>query len=284
MDLLTHRYWHLGFSGFTRNDQRASADLLGLAQPGDLVLRDLGYFVLGILQKFHQQGIWFLSRLRLDLRILDPNTGQDFKLLRRLRRFGSLDASVLLGHDNPLPVRLVALPLPPSVAAERRRRAKANRDRRLNPSKERLALLGWQIFVTNTSATQLKTQDIAHLYGQRWRIETIFKAWKSHFSLGHIRHDASLPQVQALVFARLIFILLVQAIYYPHLQQMAWKLSGSFLSFLKLADLMSTLSAALFTNLLARADPTLLQEALCKHAAYDKRNRPNLLQKLSCLG
>ena len=56
---------------------------------------------------------------------------------------------VLIGASQKLPVRLVAQMLPQEIAAERRRKAKANRDRRCKPSKASLTLLGWEIFITN---------------------------------------------------------------------------------------------------------------------------------------
>jgi hypothetical protein len=284
MDLLSHQLLHFGFSGFTRNDQRASADLLDWVQPADLVLRDLGYFVLEVFEQFLSRGVFFLSRLRMGLKLLDPDSGRELNLLRQLRRLHSLDIPVLLGRKARLPVRLVALPIPPAVAAERRRKAKANRDRRWTPSKEHLALLGWQIFITNTSTSELSPQTIAQLYSQRWRIETIFKAWKSHFSLNHIHPEVSLLELQAMIYGKLIYILLIQTIFYPHLQGKAWKDSQSWLSFLKLSNLLASHSVLLFGQLLARAHSNFLQQALCKFSAYDKRQRPNIMQQLAQLG
>jgi hypothetical protein len=52
-----------------------------------------------------------------------------------------LDIDVCVGAKEKLRARLVAIPLPEEVAAERRRKAKANRDRRLKPSQERLAVI-----------------------------------------------------------------------------------------------------------------------------------------------
>lgn len=57
-DLLTDQCLHFSCSPYTRNDQMASPDILALARPGDLVLRDLGYFVLGVFEQMQQQGIF----------------------------------------------------------------------------------------------------------------------------------------------------------------------------------------------------------------------------------
>src|SRR5882724_3796983 len=80
-------------------------------------------------------------------------------------------------------VRLVAHPVPEAVANERRRRARANRDQRCIPSKEKLYLLGWNIFVTNVTSRVWPLRAIQPIYRVRWRIEIIFKAWKSHLGL-----------------------------------------------------------------------------------------------------
>lgn len=282
-DLLSGRYLHFGCSGFTRNDQRAAVDVLEHLQPGDLVLRDLGYFVLRVFEQIRSRGAYFLSRLRLDTVVLDPQTQKPIDLLKALRSRGSLDSPVLLGTRAGVTARLVALPVPSEVAAQRRRLARANRDRRLNPSKKRLALLGWQIFVTNASAQQLSSKQIAQIYRLRWHIETVFKAWKSHFHLCVVPQNASAAQVQTLVYARLIYILLFQTVFFPSLQQVAWQDSRKALSVLKTASLFAHHQTILWSKLFGQIDPNLCQAAFWKHGAYEKRHRQNLRQRLEAL-
>lgn len=203
-DLRAQRFVHFSLSGFNRNDQAAAPDILALARPGDLVLRDLGYFVLSTLQRLDQIGAFFLSRLRSDTTLYDPDTGRPLDLLRMLRRQGHFDADVHLGEAR-LRVRVVAVKLPPAVAAERRRKARRNRDRRSQPSARHLALLDWAIFVTNVPKTLWSAATVARVYGLRWRIETIFKAWKSHFRLTAVPRGSA-TQLEAMMYARLIFV------------------------------------------------------------------------------
>ena len=61
--------------------------------------------------------------------------------------------------------------------------AKNNRDQRKVPSPQRLALMNWSLFVTNVSAEVWAAPLVARIYRLRWRIELIFKSWKSHLRL-----------------------------------------------------------------------------------------------------
>jgi IS4 transposase len=128
---------------------------------------------------------FFLSRLRLDIVLFDLKRQRPLPLLKALRRKGQLDCPVLVGRQK-FPARLVAIKLPEALAAERRRQAKQNRDRRRQPNATYRALLGWALFLTNGDRQVLSARAVAQVYGLRWRIETIFKAWKSHFRLTEV--------------------------------------------------------------------------------------------------
>jgi hypothetical protein len=213
-DLLSQRCLRFWLSPFTTNDQKASPLILSLARRGDLIIRDLGYLVLDVLAQFHRQGIYFLSRWRHGTMLLDPTSGAPLNLLAELRRRGCWDTPVLLGQKERLPARLVAIALPAPVAAERRRKALADRDRRLRPSPERLALLDWEIFITNVPPHLWSARTVAETYRLRWRIEILFKAWKSHFRFGHFT-NGSASQIELLVYGRLLWIALFKTAFLP---------------------------------------------------------------------
>jgi hypothetical protein len=96
-DLLSAKTLHLSLSGFTRNDQAASPDILSILRPGDLIIRDLGYFVLKVFERIHLACAFFLSRYHHGVNLYDPQTGQPINLAKQLRPGQSLDCQVLLG-------------------------------------------------------------------------------------------------------------------------------------------------------------------------------------------
>jgi hypothetical protein len=277
-DLLTQRFLSFSLSGFNRNDQAAARDVAGLVHPGDLVLRDLGYFVLATLQQIAQAGAFFLSRLRLDTGLRDAHTGQPLDLLRALKRQGQLDLQVLLG-ELQLPVRLVAVKLPEAVAAERRRKARQNRDRRCRPNARHLALLGWAIFVTNVPRHVWSAQTVAQVYGLRWRIETIFKAWKSHFRLTEVPRGSA-AQLEAMIYARLIFVTIFAPIGTDSDRSGGGPDSPPPLSLLKLAGLVGEFFLILCLEAWQCPIAHVWLWQLHYHGRYERRTRKHFVETL----
>src|SRR5204862_146828 len=83
--------------------QAASPDVLPLLQPGDLIIRDLGYFVLEVLEPIVAAKAYFLSRLRLGVSIWESDGCTPVNLWARLRKAGFLDIQCTLG-DKRVPV------------------------------------------------------------------------------------------------------------------------------------------------------------------------------------
>lgn len=276
-DVLKERFCHFWLSPFTTNDQQAATMMLDTVQPGDLIIRDLGYFVLTALALIEQKGAFFLTRLRHDVVLSNPADGKRIRLLKMLKKHQNVDRSVMVGTEEQLTVRLVALPVDPAVAAQRRRKLRSNRDRRLNPSREHLALLGWNIFILNVDTDILSAEEVVSFYGLRWRIETIFKAWKSNFRLAAFPR-ASAVHIRAYIYAFLIFVTLFQAVFFSQTNRLTLNRRQKPLSLLKLSR---SFREQFWAIALYFSRPAILYEQMSYHCTYEKRSdRLNYHQKL----
>jgi hypothetical protein len=277
-DLLSGRTLHLSLSGFTRNDQAAALDILEVAQPGDLILRDLGYFVVRALQWISEIGAFFVSRCRADMTFYDPHTGQPLDLTAELRRAGRLDRDVWLGAQR-LPVRLVALPVPEAVANERRRKAKQHRDQRCHPSAQRLFLLGWILLITNVPRPVWPAKVLAAVYRLRWRIEMIFKAWKSHLGLRQF-NCRSAKVLRLAVMTKLLFCVLVYRCC-QSLELLCGRIHRH-LSLQRLARIMAACACVVQARLLGTTPQQLWEHALDRDVFYEQRtDRKNFCELLA---
>ncbi len=264
---------------FSDNDQGASGDILQTAKKGDLVLRDLGYFVLRVFRKMTRRGIFFLSRLKYGVAILDRTTGQSINLLQLLKNQQSIDIQVYIGAKEKVAVRLVAVRVPEEVAAGRRRKLKTDRDKRKNPSKEYLALLDWTLFITNVPKEIWTINQIVKAYRLRWRIEMIFKSWKSYFNIASLvaNISANKIRVEAVIYYMLIFILLFHVRLYRYFLYKLYYLKGIVISLMKFSKyICENLDVILRTP-----DINIIEKQVEYYCRYDTRNdRSNYWQLL----
>jgi hypothetical protein len=278
-DLLSGALLQLSLSSFRRNDQAAAADILSVVRKGDLILRDLGYFSLSVLTQLQELGAFFLSRLRADVRLRDPRTKKPIALLRLLQTRGRFDGWVLIGEEQRL-MRLVALPLPQEVASRRRALAKANRDRRLAPSKQRLALMNWSLFITNVTSKIWKAPVVARIYRLRWRIEIIFKSWKSHLRLREL-NCRSADLVRLSILLKLFYCLLTTNCFDALARVVGSARQVSLLRFSKALGHCSILISAI---LLQMTPEQILAHYMTNHTCYERRpDRLNFSQRLAQL-
>jgi len=108
LDIKSRSYVHFSLTPFTRNDQAASSDVLGLLQLGDLIIRDLGYFAVKVLACVSDAGAFFVSRFGYRCSLYDSDGPLDLACL--LQKEGRLDRWVRIGSSEKLAVRLVAIP------------------------------------------------------------------------------------------------------------------------------------------------------------------------------
>lgn len=186
MDLITDQIFKLDISSFRNNDQSYSGDVLSYAESGDLVIRDLGYFVTDVFKKLNKKNVKFISKIRYGLNIYDEEETK-LNLLKKLKNaFDSgsshIDWPILLSNKK-IPVRLLALKAESKTTDRRVRKAKKDRQPSTNHGPEYFELLGYHILITNIEKHEISLKDIWTLYQLRWRIEIVFKCWKSKLNL-----------------------------------------------------------------------------------------------------
>jgi len=273
-DLAAMRFIDFSLDSYSRNDL-AAAPALQL-EAGDLVLRDRGYLTSEEIERHVQAGAHCIYRHKTGTTYLDPATLQPLDLLALLQKQGHLDLPVLLNNPQRTAVRLVAAPVDESTAALRRMKAKKE-TKGHNPSKEVLALMDWTIFLTTIPATEAGFESILALYGLRWRIEIIFKSWKSHLHFATL-HRVSKTQLHILLGARLLVITALTSTLYKLCHQQLWIRCQRRLSLLKFLNYLARNPgriAPLCRMILSDLPDEDCLSSLLKYCCYDKRKRAN---------
>jgi hypothetical protein len=215
-DLLSGRINDLSLHAFNDQDHKDSLATVELTREGDLIIRDLGYLNLAVLQKLIDQRAFFLGRLSPTLNVYELKNGGyekvDFikihQYMKRLKLV-TLEKEVYLGSEKNIKVRLVIYLLPEQEVEKRLRKAARNNKKKARKplSKEYKTRAALNLFMTNTTPEQIATENIWSFYRLRWQIELIFKIWKS---IGKIHEVKKVKQhrLDCYVYAKLIFIVL----------------------------------------------------------------------------
>lgn len=272
-NLVKNTFEELTLSSFTRNDQAASADILKYVRAGDLIVRDLGYFVISSLKEIINRKAHFICPLRKDIKLFDQSKNQPIDLKKLLKNKKYLKQNVLLGKEQRLPVTLIAVKLGDSEARYRKKCAIHDRDKRKKMTIEKLYLLGWDIFIC--SCSELEPQTIQDIYRIRWQIEIIFKSWKSHLKL-----EQSIPQ-------RLVRPFIPEAIIYLTLLLTILFVMPVYRWALKITKEISLIKLTRFIALLMPQNNWIVNYAQLTNnvrlITYEVRNRASFTNKLSLL-
>lgn len=288
MDLVSGQTTHLEIQSFRDNDQKFGPHILHTLQAGDLVIRDLGYYRLAILRLINWMNAFFLSRYRFGTNVYDGLTQEQINLnalLKEAKKKGTqvLELQVFIGAQQMLPVRLVAIRVPQQVEQERRRKALKDRNQTHNHSKEYYENLAWTILITNVSSDVWSPKQMLQVYGFRWRIEIVFKAWKSHFNFERLfssKQSLTPPRAMITLCLLLIWITLFFVSAFNFFLSKVYNTKQRFVSILKFAKFFKEH----FEQLINCPDEDFFVELVAKHCVYDKRLKiPNFCQNLYLL-
>lgn len=185
---------------------------------GSLLIQDLGFFNRSLFQRVEDGSAFFLSRLRHDVLfylVTQPDQPVNLQTFLPGQKAPWAAYPAFLGPQCRLACRMVCVRLPSAVAAQRRRRLRADAKRRSRQVSQRsLQLSDWNVFVTNMPQDKLSLPQLLACYGLRWQVELIFKMWKSQVGLKRMagfRPERALGEL----YAKLIVIVLLHFLMAP---------------------------------------------------------------------
>jgi hypothetical protein len=232
-------FGHFALTPWNIPDQRYIDQVVALAYTGVLFIFDLGYFKVKALANIAMAGAYFFCRLNHQTNLYETVAGHacPVKLAAFLTTVEHtrplLEKAVSLGAKECVASRLIAVRMPEAIVTERRRIARKHAKKKgYTPSQAHLALLAWNLFITNVPHTIWKTETIVNVYPLRWQIELIFKSWKSALHLASIKtkkEDSTL----CYLYGRMLLILFNYALC-PQLRATLWLKKKRELSLLKL--------------------------------------------------
>jgi hypothetical protein len=279
-DLLSGKFVSFSIDTYSENDLKV-ADRIDVHE-GDLVLRDRGYFVLAAIDQMKKQGADSISRYKHKTTFYDPNSLKEINLLECLQKTGTLDIMAVCGTAKNIKVRIMAAPVPEEVANIRRMKAKKEAKGR-DCSYKLIQLLGWTIFITTIEDSTFTMYQAAHLYALRWRIECIFKTWKSNLNFDKI-HQVSELQLRVILHARFIMITLLFRNLYTPLEYVVRTKCGKQLSLLKFMRYISRNVKEFIAQFIDAERKTAATGKIIRYCTYEKRKRDNFLDLLDLNG
>jgi hypothetical protein len=217
-----HTIWDYGskhIGHFTPVDRRTTDSalanvILDYIEPGDLVIRDLGFYAVKSMEAIAAKGAYFLSRLRSGTSVFkssectEPLDLANY-LESHVTNTQSCDVDVCVFNAR-LAVRLVAFK---AKRSEYRRREKEylKQCRRLQrtPNEDTMRLMRFTIYITNVDRTVWSPSAVEIAYRIRWQIELLFKCWKSQLCL-HVFKGTNIHRIRCLLYAKLIGVTIIQ--------------------------------------------------------------------------
>ena len=217
-------------------DQSMAAGILNLVSAGDLIIRDLGYYVLSIFRKIADKKAFFLSRLKQNTNMYTTD-GKEIEditkyINKHFPKHSIIGLDVLIGAAEKLPVRLVVYRAPEEVVNQRRRKQNKNAQKKGRTVSDKNKQWNYfTFFITNVPKEIWKAECLGTIYKLRWDIENIFKNWKSNLNIQIIK-GKSKNRVDCFILSRLISIFIV-TVYFSAIRAYIYEKYGRELSLYK---------------------------------------------------
>ena len=268
-DLVSEQFLSFSVDGYSKTDYEAAPELV--LEKGDLTLRDRGYLIADEIQRHIDQEADCIYRHKYKLALLDTQNEKTINLLGLLQNRKHVDMMVKLNNKDKTVIRLLATPVSKEIADERRRKAK--KELKKTPPADYLELLGWSIFLTTVPKETADIGKVFGLYKLRWRIEIIFKSWKSNMSFSRI-HNVSKIQLWVILWSRFIMIIICTQLIYTPCRAVVKANSNNDLSLIKVIHYLIRNLQKMILILKELMDKNQSHSQiykLAKYCSYDKR-------------
>lgn len=250
-DLKRGEVCDLSLHAFNDQDQTNSNETIGQVETNDLIIRDLGYVNIPVLESIEKKEAFYLNRLPTNTNVYVKNDMGDFvpidyfEIQKNLKKndLSISEFEVYIGEQK-FKSRLVLEVLPEEVYKERLRNAtkqreklnkkniKKNKKRRQEnlalikagqkPKKllevkgaftmQEKALMKLNGYLTNIDSEDLSLKNVRTVYRMRWQVELIFKAWKQTAKIENIK-KTKIERFLSFLYAKLLYILCNWLIY-----------------------------------------------------------------------
>ena len=277
-DIVSEQFLAFSIGSYSKADYQAGAELD--LEKGDLTLRDRGYLTADEIQRHLDLGADCIYRHKYKLVPLDPKSEKPIDLLALLKKTNRIDLVIKLNNKSKTKVRLVALPVSEEIANHRRMKAK--KENKSMPNAEYLELLGWGIYLTTIAKEIVNGDRIFTLYKLRWRIEIIFKSWKSNMAFDRI-HNVSKIQLWIILWSRFIMIIICIQIIYTPCRPMVKSVLNKDLSLIKVTHYLirhpQKIAGILKELQNDPCKPGPIITIMAKYCCYEKRNKRTSYQQ-----
>lgn len=198
-------------------DQAHAKDVFPMLAPGDLVLRDLGYFSAPVLKEIDSQGAHYISRYKNGVGVYTVK-GERIENLPKflesnMNLSGVASVEVLLGAKDKYRTRMVAYRVSDDVVNTRlRKQHRVAQKSGHSTRKATKAMARFTILITSIPIEKVATEQLGVLYGIRWQIELFFKTLKSRFHV-HMIRGKSKARVECYIISRLLAMAVAAELY-----------------------------------------------------------------------
>jgi len=280
-DLKTGKIYDISLHSYIDSDSTDAVVNIENINKNDLIIRDLGYVVLTVMEAIIEKGAFFLNRFDNTSNAYETETStekMDFvKIQAYLKKYNlrSIEKEVFIGDKKRLPVRMIIELLPENEVEKRLRKLKKLESRRKRKySKKYRASLELNIYVTNISKEKLKTEHVRQIYRLRWQIELVFKTWKS---IGKIEQTKKMKteRFESMLYAKLILLVLCHQLFW-NIAQNFQKYENKSLSIYKtlktLINSLKEIKAAIKQGAESMCELfAILTRIICKKCKLDKK-------------